>query len=237
MRLIARVNSTLKGEFQLPEFRCSSSTQIVIRIDIDFIRLRFLFIFYSRSLIDHKLTFSTILVEIPVTLRNTSLLEAFLSTLSTPSIPTTLIPQTTSNLLSNPPLSSIQSSSTSTNNSLLTLAHTPILSSGLESVLDSLDEHASEAGNVGFQQRQMIREKARAEAYIQRKKAENLQREKEGKNPLPVEDAYRLFKVPDEPKRLESLLLLGKLDDAAAKLAEASATAAVKLHAARTGTA
>lgn len=104
-------------------------------------------------------------------------------------------------------------------------------------MLDSLDEHASEAGNVGFQQRQMIREKARAEAYIQRKKAENLQREKEGKNPLPVEDAYRLFKVPDEPKRLESLLLLGKLDDAAAKLAEASATAAVKLHAARTGTA
>lgn len=107
----------------------------------------------------------------------------------------------------------------------------------MESVLDSLDESSAESGNVGFQARQLIREKARAEAYIQRKKAENLQRVKEGKNELPIEDAYKLYKVPDEPKRLESLLLLGKLDDSAKKLAESSAIASIKLNAARTGTA
>ncbi len=86
-----------------------------------------------------------------------------------------------------------------------------------------MDEHAAEAGNVGFQARQLAREKAKAEAYLARKKAENAAREAQGLAPLPVEDVNRLFKIPAEPSRLEATLLLGQIDSSARRLAETAA--------------
>lgn len=187
--------------------------------------------FTAQNLIDHRLTFSNILVEIPVTLHNTALLSAFLATLSTPTprSPSLLSP-TTSELLANPPSASITAP-----HSLLTLAHTPVLSSSLEASLDALDEYSNESGVVGYQSRQLARERGRAEAYVARRKAENAAREAKGLPPLPIEDINRLFKLPPDPSRLESTFLLGQLDDSTRKLAEISALSAVQLYAARTG--
>ncbi|UZJ51402.1 hypothetical protein CBS101457_000722 [Exobasidium rhododendri] len=187
--------------------------------------------FTAQSMIDHKLTFSNILIEIPVSLHNTALLDAFLSTLSTP-VPRSqsLLPPTTSEMLAHPPTASINAP-----HSLLTLAHTPVLASSLEASLEALDDYTNESGVVGYQSRQLARERGRAEAYLARKKGENAAREAQGLAPLPVEDINKLFKLPTEPNRLESTLLLGQLDDTTKKLAEISALAAVQLHAARTG--
>lgn len=184
-----------------------------------------------RSLIDHKLTFSNVLVELPVSLHNTALLDAFLSTLSTP-VPRapSLLPPMTSDLLANPPTASINPP-----HSLLTLAHTPVLASSLEASLEALDDYSNESGVVGYQSRQLARERGRAEAYVTRKKAENAAREVQGLPALPIEDINKLFKLPAEPSRLESTLLLGQLDDTTRKLSEISALAAVQLHAAKTG--
>lgn len=187
--------------------------------------------FTAQNLIDHKLTFSNILIEIPVSLHNTALLDAFLATLSTPAPrdPSLLAPST-SELLASPPTAPI-----SAPHSLLTLAHTPVLSSSLEASLEALDEYANESGVVGYQSRQLARERGRAEAYVARRKAENAAREAQGLQPLPIEDITKLFKLPQEPSRLDSTLLLGQLDDATRKLGEISALSAVQLYAARTG--
>lgn len=116
---------------------------------------------------------------------------------------------------------------------LLSLSHTPVLASALETTLEALDEHAAESGNVGYQARQLARERARAEAALARRVAENAQRATQGLAPLPVDE--KTMKVPNEPSRLESTLLLGQLDEKARRLAEICATASVQLHASRTG--
>lgn len=187
--------------------------------------------FHTQSLIDHKLTFANILVEIPVTFRNTALLDAFLSNISTPSSagPSIVEPKM-SELLRKPPTAALGPSYTSLN-----LALEPVLTSSLESTLEIMEEHAAEAGNVGFQARQLGREKAKAEAYLARKKAENAARESQGLSALPIEDVNRLFKIPAEPSRLESTLLLGQIDSAAKRLAETAALGVVQLNAAKTG--
>ncbi|MCO5585534.1 hypothetical protein L7F22_039467 [Adiantum nelumboides] len=187
--------------------------------------------FTAQNLIDHKLTFSNILIEIPVSLHNTALLDAFLATLSTPEPrgPSLLAPST-SELLANPSTAPI-----SAPHSLLTLAHTPVLSSALETSLDALDDYANESGIVGYQSRQLARERGRAEAFLARRKAENAAREAQGLAPLPIEDINKMFKLPAEPSRLDSTMLLGQLDDSSKKLAEISALSAVQLYAARTG--
>lgn len=187
--------------------------------------------FTAQNLIDHKLTFSNILIEIPVSLHNTALLDAFLATLATPEPrgPSLLAPST-SELLANPPTAPITAP-----HSLLTLAHTPVLSSALETSLDALDDYANESGIVGYQSRQLARERGRAEAFLARRKAENAAREAQGLAPLPIEDINKMFKLPAEPSRLDSTMLLGQLDDSSKKLAEISALSAVQLYAARTG--
>ncbi|PWZ02846.1 hypothetical protein BCV70DRAFT_197109 [Testicularia cyperi] len=187
--------------------------------------------FHTQSLIDHKLTFANVLVEIPVSLRNTALLDAFLSSISTPSAPgPSIVEPSTAELLRNPPTAALGPSYTSLN-----LALEPVLASSLESTLEIMEEHAAEAGNVGFQARQLAREKAKAEAYLARKKAENAAREAQGLAPLPVEDVNRLFKIPAEPSRLESTLLLGQIDSSARRLAETAAVGVIQLNAAKTG--
>ena len=46
-----------------------------------------------------------------------------------------------------------------------------------------------------------------------------------------------MFKIPAEPNRLESMLLLNQLSHAAGRLSETAAVGAVQLDAARTSTA
>jgi translation initiation factor 3 subunit H len=109
------------------------------------------------------------------------------------------------------------------------------MSTSLEATLEALDEYASEAGNIGFQLRQLAREKTRAEAYLAKKRAENALREQQGQPPLPVEDVTKLFKLNNEPSRLGGLMLLSQLDETAKRLTESAAVGAVQLHAVKTG--
>ncbi|PWN49066.1 hypothetical protein IE53DRAFT_380840 [Violaceomyces palustris] len=186
--------------------------------------------FHVQSLIDNKLTFANILIEIPVALRNTALLDAFLCSITTPApVPAQIVPPSTSELLRSPPTAALGPSYTNLN-----LALEPVLASSLEGTLEALEEHSAEAGNVGFQARQLAREKAKAESYLARRKAENASREAQGLAPLPIEDVNKLFKIPAEPSRLEATLLLGQLDSSARRLAETAGVGAVQLHAART---
>lgn len=187
-----------------------------------------------KSLVDHRLTFSSIFHELPLSLHNTALLDAFISTLSTPQVPTdSILPPSSSSLLSQPPRAPIEPGYSN-----FTLAHTPVLSSALEQTLEQVDEYLSEAGNVGFQSRQLARERTRLEAAIARRKAENVSRTAQGLQPLPAADEEKRLEklLKSEPNRLETTLMLGALDAKARRTAEESAAATVRLEGAKAGT-
>lgn len=189
--------------------------------------------FSAQNLVEHRLTFSNVLIEIPVHVRNTALADAMLATLTTENVPASRIaPRTSKELLTHPIDMHVGPDYMDLN-----LALEPVLVSTLESTLDAAEAYASESGNVGYQARQIAREKARADAFLTRRKAENATRESAGLAPLPLDEVNKLFKIPAEPNRLESLLLLNQLDSAAQRLTETAAVGTVQLNAARTGTA
>lgn len=103
----------------------------------------------------------------------------------------------------------------------------------LEQMLEAADASRTEEGNLAYLQRQIARERSKADAYTQKRREENTLRVQQGLAPLPEQDVSRMFKVPAEPSRLESMLLLGQVD-AHAKALEATASIGLaKMYAAR----
>ena len=100
-------------------------------------------------------------------------------------------------------------------------------------MLDALDDYKTEEGNIAYLQRQIAREKARAEAYVQKRREENALRVSQGLAPLPEDDVSRLFKIPPEPSRLDSTLLLGQIDAYSKSLAQGASVNLVKMYAAK----
>lgn len=188
--------------------------------------------FTVQTLLEHELTFSKVLIEIPVSQHNTAFLDAFVSTLSTvPAASPCAVPLSTQDKLQAP----VAPLDTHAPNANLTLALTPTLSTAVAKTLDSLDEFASESGNIGFQLRQLARERVRAQTYLERKKVENDARAAQGQAPLPVEDVNKLFKLHQQPSRLETLMLLNQMDEAAKSLASISAVGSLQLNAVKPG--
>jgi len=181
--------------------------------------------FSAKSMTNHKLTFTSILEEIPLKVRTNPLLSAFLTTLSEPRPPSSKQPLHSD--VHHTPLSPLYST--------LDLGN-PTLTKNLENVVEAIDNYKTEEGNLAYHIRQIAREKARADAYIAKRKEESANRVAQGLAPLPEEDVSRLFKIPPEPSRLESMLLLGQVDAYAKTLEGTSGLSLVKMYAARAGT-
>ncbi|KAL6304288.1 hypothetical protein BKA93DRAFT_733537 [Sparassis latifolia] len=179
--------------------------------------------FSTASLINHRLTFSAILEEVPLKIRTNALLSSFLGALSE---------STVSPVVGAKPSAASSSAALPPSFSALNLG-TSSVARNLEHIVDAVDNYRTEEGNLAYLQRQITREKARAEAYVSKRKEENATRVAQGLAPLPEEDVSRLFKIPVEPSRLESLLVLGKIDAYAKSLAETSSTGLVKMYAAK----
>ena len=91
--------------------------------------------FSAQHLIEHRLTFSNVLIEIPVHVRNTALMDAMLSTLTTENVPESRIaPRTSKELLTHPIDMQV-----APDNMDLNLALEPVLVSTLESTLDAAE--------------------------------------------------------------------------------------------------
>ncbi|KDQ16746.1 hypothetical protein BOTBODRAFT_129656 [Botryobasidium botryosum FD-172 SS1] len=184
--------------------------------------------FDTQSLIDNRLTFSNILEEVPVVVRSSVLLSAFLSKLTqSPAAP---------------PLPSLGITSTSTLSDSLspTYSHLDLtspthLSRHMESIIDTLDLYKTEEGNLAYLSRQIARERTKADAYTAKRRDENAARVAQGMPPLPEEDVTRLFKIPPEPSRLDSMILLGQLDGYTKSLEASTGSGLVKMYAAQAG--
>jgi translation initiation factor 3 subunit H len=160
----------------------------------------------------HRLTFSTILEEVPLKVRTNALLSAFVSVLGKP---------TGSRPAAVPPsFSALDLGAAS-------------LSRTLERTLEALDASRAEENNAAYHARQIGRAKAQAEAALQKRRDENVVRTAQGLQPLPEDDVLRAYKIPPEPSRLDGLLLLGQVDAHARALEDAASLGLAKMYAAR----
>jgi len=178
--------------------------------------------FSTASLVNHRLTFSSLLEEIPLKIRANALVSSFLGAL-TKSAPSPLSDATAeaATISALPP-----------SYSRLDLG-TAGVTRNLEQIIEAVDNYRTEEGNLAYLSRQIARERARADNYVAKRKEENIARIAQGLAPLPEEDVTRLFKIPADPSRLESMLMLGQIDAYAKGLANAASTGLVKMYAAK----
>lgn len=149
------------------------------------------------SLLEHGITFSTILEELPLTIRTNPLASAYLNALASPS---------SSSPLAQPIYTALTTPAASSSSA-------PSKVQLLESLSETLESYRQDENTVSFQIRQIARERGRMEAYVAKRKDENDARIARGQAPLPEEDLSRLFQVSTQgPSRLETTLLLGQAD-------------------------
>jgi len=180
--------------------------------------------FSTASLMNHRLTFSSILEEVPLKIRTNALLSAFLGR---------LVESSTEGLSGTTTVGSNAASvagGLEPSFSVLDLG-TSGVTRNLEHIVEVVDNYRTEEGNLSYLSRQIARERAKAENYVLKRKDENQTRVAQGLAPLPEDDVSRLFKIPPEPSRLESLLLLGQIDAYSKSLAVTASTGLVKMYA------
>lgn len=88
----------------------------------------------------------------------------------------------------------------------LDLSIDPYLEKTCNLLLESIDNHHTELNNHQYYQRSLGREQAKITAWQQKRKAENAARAASKQPLLPEDEWQRLFKLPQEPSRLEVLL-------------------------------
>ncbi|KAL0951088.1 hypothetical protein HGRIS_007826 [Hohenbuehelia grisea] len=185
-------------------------------------RLTRAFLEAHKKLISHRLTFSSILEEVPLKIRTSLLLSSFLGTLT----------ETSRSPLADASPASATSSLLPPSFNALNLG-TANVTRNLEQIIEAVDSYRTEEGNLAYLSRQIARERAKADNYVAKRQEESAARVAQGLAPLPEEDVSRLFKIPAEPSRLESMLLLGQIDAHAKNLSGTASTGLVKMHAAR----
>jgi translation initiation factor 3 subunit H len=88
----------------------------------------------------------------------------------------------------------------------LSLSIDPFLSQTCDNLLDAIETHHVESNNFSYYSRALAREQAKIQQWQAKRKAENAARALSKQTPLPEDEYQRLFKLPTEPSRLESML-------------------------------
>jgi translation initiation factor 3 subunit H len=156
------------------------------------------------SLQKSSLRYQDILVELPVTVRNSHLLTSLLHQLPSEAPKEELtFPPNLAALQQDPntPLPPLFP-----NYDALDLSIDPFLEKTCDLLLESIENHHTELNNYQYYQRSLAREQAKITAWQQKRKAENAARTASKQPLLPEDEWQRLFKLPVEPSRLETLL-------------------------------
>lgn len=169
-----------------------------------------------------------------MTIFNSHIVTSFLQQLSVPPPPPTTLPNSLSSLL-NPPTSSSAPFPLYPNFNSFDLTIDPLLERSCDLLLEAIETHNTEVNNASFHQRQVAREQAKITAWQAKRKSENAVRAA-SKQPLLPEDEYiRLFKMPQEPSRLETMLNTRQVEQYGRQVDGFSATTSAKLFAVHGG--
>ncbi|KAL5341802.1 hypothetical protein BJX70DRAFT_357956 [Aspergillus crustosus] len=160
--------------------------------------------FTSEELQKSNLKYHDILVELPVEIHNSHLITSFIhqlqnQTQSAPTdLPASLATLEASSFAKQPILAP--------NFDNLALNIDPFLEKNCDLLLDSIETHHTETSNYQYYQRSLAREQAKITAWQTKRKAENATRATLKQPALPEDEWQRLFKLPQEPSRLDSML-------------------------------
>ncbi|XP_009993667.1 PREDICTED: eukaryotic translation initiation factor 3 subunit H [Chaetura pelagica] len=95
---------------------------------------------------------------------------------------------------------------------LLSLASSNHLGKSLQLLMDRVDEMSQDIVKYNTYLRNVSKQQQQKHQYQQRRQQENIQRQSRGEPPLPEEDINKLFKPPQPPPRMESLLIAGQIN-------------------------
>ncbi|KAI5839869.1 hypothetical protein DFP73DRAFT_598123 [Morchella snyderi] len=182
--------------------------------------------FTSESLAKHNLTYRDILIELPVTIRNSHLLTTLLHQLDSPPLPANPTPFSLSTLTPTPLFPNFDS---------LDLSIDPFLEKNCDLLLDSIETHYTELNNAQYHTRQLAREQAKITAWQTKRKSENVLRAAAKQELLPEDEWTRIYKLPQEPSRLESLLNSRQIEQYAKQVDGFTAGATAKMFAVNAG--
>lgn len=115
----------------------------------------------------------------------------------------------------------------------LTLSNDPFLSQTADNLLESIETHHVESNNFSYYNRALAREQAKIAQWQAKRKAENAARALSKQPPLPEDEWQRLFKLPNEPSRLESMLNTRQVEQYARQVDGFVAGSTGKMFAAR----
>lgn len=214
--LVYDVSRSSQGSLSLRAFRISPSFMTAYKEGK----------FTTESLQKSGLRYQDILHELPLTIHNSHLLSSFLHTLPKSPSPATQPPSLAT--LGKEPLPLTPNLTSS-----LTLTIDPFLSQTSDLLLESIEAHHTELNNHQYYQRQLAREQTKITAWQQKRKAENASRALAKQTPLPEDEWTRLFKLPSEPGRLESLLNSRQVEQYARQVDGFTAGVSAKMFAVR----
>ncbi|GJN66493.1 eukaryotic translation initiation factor 3 subunit H [Purpureocillium lilacinum] len=185
--------------------------------------------FTTENLQKTKLSFRDILAELPITVHNSHLLTTFLHQMPTrPSSDEIEQPNSLADLKdadSRVPLyPSVDT---------LDLSIDPFLEKTCDLLLESIESHYTDLNNFQFYQRQLGREQAKITQWQAKRKAENAQRTVAKQPLLPEDEWQRLFKLPQEPSRLEGMLNAKQVDQYSKQVDGFTANVSAKMFAVR----
>ena len=144
--------------------------------------------FTAAQILEKGLDWSSVFLEIPLTVTNSALCSALLGdVMGTPS-------------------------ATQADYDTLSLSAAPFLEKNLEFLIDCMDDLQGESLKVQLFHRMLSRQQQSQAAWLQKRRAENAARRASGQEPLPEEDASSpAFRPVQEPARLDSYLIVNQV--------------------------
>jgi len=146
--------------------------------------------FNGEKLREKNLTWVDIFEEIPIKVSNSALVSAFMTELEADS------PVTQSDY------------------DRLQLSTNPFMERNMEFLIECMDDLSMEQQKFQFYYRNLSRQQAQQQTWLQKRRAENMARKAAGEEPLPEEDPSNpIFKPLPEPSRLDSYLITNQVSN------------------------
>lgn len=173
------------------------------------------------------------MTELPLTIHNSHLVTSLLHQMpQQPPSQSQELPASLSNLQKD---SKFSTNPLYPNIDTLDLSLDPFLESHCTLLLDAIESHHTELNNQSYYQRSLAREQAKITAWQSKRKAENAARQASKQPPLPEDEWQKLFKLPAEPSRLETLLNSRQVEQYAKQVDGWSGGASAKMFGVRGG--
>jgi translation initiation factor 3 subunit H len=185
--------------------------------------------FTTENLQKTKLSFRDILQEVPIIVHNSHLLTSFLHQIpSRPSADEIELPTSLADIKRDAVKAPLNPSIDN-----LDLSIDPFLEKTCDLLLESIESHYTDLNNFQFYQRQLGREQTKITQWQAKRKAENAQRTLAKQPLLPEDEWQRLFKLPQEPSRLEGMLNAKQVEQYSKQVDGFTANVTTKMFAVR----